>query len=295
MTVSLDSALPETRAARRAFDRAVDFDAACFVHDETRRRLLERLDLVRVQPRVAVDLGCATGRGALELARRYPAARVLAIDSSVQMLRAARARCAPVAAICPLGGDAQRLPLREECAQLMLANLVLPWCRPEALFAEAARVLEPGGVLLFATLGPDSLAEVRRAWAAVDSALHVHAAFDMHDIGDLAVSAGLAEPVLDVERIEITYERVAGLVRDLRACGAVNVAAGRRRGLTGARRWREFERGLAGNGNASRFGVTVEIVLGIAFGRGARPADAGPSGEVAVPLARVRRRGAGHK
>ena len=293
MTVSLDSALPEARAARRAFDRALCFDSACFVHDETRRRLLERLDLVRLEPRVAVDLGCATGRGALALAQRYPAARVLAVDSSAGMLRATRARCTSVAAISALGGDAERLPLRAAAVQLMLANLVLPWCRPQALFAEAARVLEPGGVLLFATLGPDSLAEVRRAWGAVDSALHVHAAFDMHDLGDLVVSAGLAEPVLDVDRIEVTYARVANLVRDLRACGAVNVAAGRRRGLTGARRWRAFERELERDGNASRFGVTVEIVLGLAFGTGARPAvDGGRPGEVAVPLARVGRRGA---
>ena len=288
--MSLDSALPEARAARRAFERAVGFDEACVVHDETRRRLLERLDLIRLEPRVVVDLGCATGRGALALAQRYPAARVLAVDSSAAMLRAARARCAPVPAISALRGDAEHLPLRAESAQLIIANLVLPWCRPQALFAEAARVLEPGGALLFATLGPDSLDEVRRAWAAVDTALHVHAAFDMHDVGDLAVAAGLAEPVLDVDRIEVTYDRVASLVRDLRACGAVNVAGGRRRGLTGARRWRAFERGLAGNGNASRFGVTVEIVLGLAFGSGARPADRGRLGEVAVPLTRVRRR-----
>jgi malonyl-CoA O-methyltransferase len=291
MSVSLDSALPDARATRRAFERAVGFDAACFVHDETRRRLLERLDLVRVAPRVVVDLGCATGRGAVALAQRYPAARVLAVDSSIAMLRATCARAASVGAISPLCGDAQRLPLRAGCAQLILANLVLPWCRPQALFAEAARVLEAGGVLLFATLGPDSLMEIRRAWAAVDSALHVHAAFDMHDVGDLAVAAGLAEPVLDVDRVEVTYERVASLVGDLRACGGVNVAAGRRRGLTGVRRWRAFERSLTGNANASRFGVTVEIVLGLAFGGAPKAAELGPPGEVAVPLARVGWRG----
>jgi malonyl-CoA O-methyltransferase len=221
MSVSLDSALPEAGATRRSFDRAATFDRASFVHDETRSRLFERLDLVDLEPRVAVDLGCATGRGAAALAARYPTARVLAVDSSAGMLRAARAGAAELPSVAVLGGDAERLPLRDHSVQLVLANLVLPWCRPPALFAETARVLEAGGLLLFATLGPDSLKELREAWGAVDSALHVHAAFDLHDVGDLALAAGLAEPVLDVDRLAITYSSVARLVDDLRSCAAV--------------------------------------------------------------------------
>jgi malonyl-CoA O-methyltransferase len=294
MSVSLESALPNARATRRSFDRATSFDGACFVHDETRRRLLERLDLFDLAPRVAVDLGCATGRGAVALASRYPDARVLAVDSSAGMLRAARARAAAVPSVMALGGDAERLPLRDQSVQLLLANLVLPWCRPPALFAEAARVLEAGGMLLFATLGPDTLREVRAAWGTVDSALHVHAAFDLHDIGDLALAAGLAEPVIDVDRLEVSYSSVARLVEDLRSCAAVNVAAGRRRGLTGLRRWQAFERALVGGGNAARFGVTLELVLGQAWGGGRRPGRRGVgSGEVAVPLETLRRRSAG--
>ena len=71
-------------------------------------------------------------------------------------------------------------------------------------------MLADGGALLFATLGPDSLQEVRAAFGAVDDRIHVHAAFDMHDLGDLALAAGLAEPVLDVDRLEVTYADVAG-------------------------------------------------------------------------------------
>jgi malonyl-CoA O-methyltransferase len=292
MSVSLDSALPESRATRRSFDRATRFDDASFIHDETRRRLLERLDLFDLEPRIAVDLGCATGRGALALAGRYPATRVLAIDSSAGMLRVARANAAAISSVAVLGGDAERLPLGDQSVQLVLANLVLPWCRPPTLFAEAARVLEADGLLLFATLGPDSLKELRAAWGAVDSALHVHAAFDLHDIGDLALTAGLAEPVIDVDRLEVTYSSVARLVDDLRSCAAVNVAAGRRRGLTGRRRWHAFERALVGGGNAARFAITLELVLGQAWGRGPRAARRGEgSGEIAVPLASLRRRG----
>jgi malonyl-CoA O-methyltransferase len=282
VSLSLDDALPEKRAARRAFDLARDFDSACFIHDEARGRLLERLDLVRLEPRLAVDVGCATGRGARLLAARYPAARVLAIDSSSGMLRAAAAHATSSVAI--LGGDAELLPLRAHCADLVLANFVLPWCRPDRLFAEAARVLAEGGALLFATLGPDSLQEVRAAFGAVDDRIHVHAAFDMHDLGDLALAAGLAEPVLDVDRLEVTYADLAGLVRDLRAAGATNVAGGRRRSLTGRQRWQRFEARLAPA--HGRLAVTVELILGQAWGRGAR----GDRGEVLVPIDRIRRR-----
>lgn len=290
MTISLDFAWPERRAARRAFDRAVGFDDACVVHDETRARLLERLSFFRIEPRVAVDLGCATGRGALAIAQRFPKARVLAIDSSRGMLNVARAACAANPAITVVGGEAERLPIASGSAQLVLANLVLPWCKPQILFAEAARVLEAGGLLVFATLGPDSLQEVRRAWGEVDDRLHVHAAFDMHDLGDLALAAGLGEPVLDVDRLALTYENPAALVRDLRACGAVNVAAGRRRELTGPNRWRAFERHLAQPSVGGRFAVTVEIVLGQAWGGGKpRATPSGPA-ETTVAIEQIGRR-----
>ena len=287
MSLSLDDALPEPRAARRAFDRAREFESACFIHDEARSRLTARLDLVRLVPTVAVDLGCATGRGAAALAARYPAARVLAVDSSLGMLRAAAAGACGTVRV--LGGDAAALPLSAGSVELVLANLVLPWCRPERLFAEAARVLADGGALLFATLGPDSLQEVRAAFAAVDDRIHVHAAFDMHDLGDLALAAGLAEPVLDVDRIEVTYADVAGLARDLRAVGAVNVAGGRRRSLTGRRRWGRFVERLP-LGPDGRLAVTIELILGQAWGRGpvARPPVG--SSEVRVPVERIRRR-----
>ena len=282
MSLSLDDALPEKGAARRAFDRARDFDACCFIHDEARARLLARLDLVRLEPELIVDLGCGTARGANALAARYPAASVLAVDSSSGMLRCAAATAASSVAV--LGGDAERLPLRAHCTELVLANLVLPWCRPDRVFGEVARVLTEGGAVLFATLGPDSLQEVRAAFAAVDPLIHVHAAFDMHDLGDLALAAGLAEPVLDVDRVEVTYRDLAGLVRDLRGMGAMNVAGGRRRSLTGRARWQRFEAALAPAD--SRLAVTVELILGQAWGRG----PARGRGEILVPIDRIRRR-----
>jgi malonyl-CoA O-methyltransferase len=288
-TFELELALPAREACRAAFARAAaTFDAACFVHDWTRERLLQRLPFLRLDPKVIVDLGCATGRGAAVLVRQFPGARVLAIDTSLAMLAAVERGTA--ARLAPIAGDAERLPLASRSASLVLANLVLPWCRPDAFFKELARVLAPGGALMFATLGPDTLREVRRAWASVDSGIHVHAAFEMHDLGDAVAAAGLAEPVLDVERMTLEYRDVVDLVRDLRACGAANAAAGRRKALTGRRRWQAFAEGLHATRHGERFDVTIEVIFGQAWGGGAR-ARAGA--EVVVPLTRIGRRAPG--
>jgi malonyl-CoA O-methyltransferase len=288
VTLRLADALPEKRATRRAFDAAEGFEHACFIHDEARAKLLARLDYVALAaPRLAIDLGCATGRGASALALRYPSAQIVALDTSSRMLAAATRTAG--ARIAVVGGDAERLPLRAGSVDLALANLVLPWCRPDAVFAEAARVLKDGGLVLFATVGPDTLQEVRAAFGTVDRAIHVHAAFDIHDLGDMALAAGLAEPVLDLDRLEVTYSDLAALVRDLRAMGAVNVAGARRRGLTGIERWRGFERALIPR--TGRLVVTVELIFGLAFGRGAGPRSAaGSPAEVVIPIDRLQRR-----
>jgi malonyl-CoA O-methyltransferase len=287
MTISLDQALPDKRAARRSFDRATAFDTACFVHDVARERLLERLEFLGQAPRTIVDLGCGTGRDAAALRALYPEARLLALDSSRGMLRATAARSDLGATV--VGGDAERLPFGAQSVDLLFASLVLPWCRPDRVFAEAARVLTDGGVLAFATLGPDSLAEIRSAFAATDNAIHVHAAFDMHDLGDWILAAGLAEPVLDVDRLTVTYAAPAALWRDLKAVGACNVAGARRRALTGRRRWADMEHALAGR--PERFTVTVELIFGQAFGRGsgAVQRSGGAAREFAVPVERIGR------
>lgn len=282
-------ALPEARATRRAFDRAAKtFNAASVVHDETRVRLLERLDFVRLAPAAILDLGCAAGDGAHALKLRYPAAQVIAVDMSLPMLHAARNLASAGDEASFIAADAERLPVMNGAIDLIFANMLLPWTRPQQIFTESARVLGEGGLLVFATLGPDSLQQLRRAWAAVDDGVHVHAFFDMHDLGDLAVASGLAEPVLDVDRIELTYRDVDSMVQDLRSCGAINVAAGRRPTLTGRKRWVGFEQALLRGRSEGRFPLTIELILGQAWGTGrARGARAGSSGEAAVAVSDI--------
>lgn len=289
MPLRAQDALPSARDARKTFDRvSTRFDEASIVHDEARRRLLERLQYVRIDPARVVDLGCAAGGGAVALADAFPSARLIAIDASAAMLRVARARCG--GSVQWLRADGERLPLGDGMAGLVFANMLLPWCRPESLFAEVARVLEPSGLFLFSTLGPDSLLQLRRAWASVDDAVHVHGFVDMHDLGDLVVRAGLAEPVLAAETLSLTYAGVGDLVRDLRASGGVNIAAGRRRGLTGRAAWRSFEKALLAGRRHDRLSITIELILAHAWGVGPRPQVRGALAEHAVPIDRIRRR-----
>lgn len=277
--LAAELALPEAEACRTRFDQAArSFSSACFVHDEARRRLLDRFEGLRIEPDICVDLGCALAESALELRRRFPEARVLALDSSLEMLKRAGTRN-----FTKVAGDVACLPFRDRSVDLLFANMVLPWARPERFFAEARRVLGPNGVLMFSTLGPDTLKELRQAWARADDAIHVHGFFDVQTLGDLALAAGLEEPVLDVDRIRVSYAELSAAIRDLRAIGATNTAGGRRRGLTGRGRWHRFVEALWQEQGEGRLGLTVELIFGQAFGA-ARASRAGGAGEILVPL-----------
>ena len=156
---------------RRSFDRAATtYDAAAVLQGEVRELLLERLDLAALTPRVVLDAGAGTGHASRALKRRYPAAHVLALDSALGMLRAAARQQTwfrPFAQdLCGRGAAAVG---QTGSVDLILSNFMLPWVDPDAVFAEFRRVLGPRGLLSFTSLGPDTLRELRAAWAQVDS------------------------------------------------------------------------------------------------------------------------------
>lgn len=273
---------------RRRFDAAAAaFADASFIHDEARQRLLGRLDFLKIEPAVIVDLGCGNGGGAVLLGDRFPGARVIAVDSSAAMTAAARRRSGTPEYVV---ADAEQLPFADGAVDLLFANLVLPWCRPDRFVAEAARVLSADGLLLLSAAGPDTLVELRRAWREVDANMHVHPFMDMHDLGDLLGHAGLVEPVMDVDRLTVTYASLPDLAADLTACGARNAAPARPAGLTSRTRWQRFGAALDKRRQDGRIAVSVELIFAQAWGGGARPGRAAGPGEVAVPVDRIGRR-----
>lgn len=276
-------------SARRAFDRAAPgYDEAAVLQREIATRMLDRLDYVRLTPVTILDLGAGTGYAVNALQRRYRKARVIALDFSLGMLRIARGRGTLLRRPRCVCADAESLPLADLSVDLIVSNATLQWCNDlERTFRDLLRVLGPGGLLMFTTFGPDTLKELRESWAAADGYSHVSPFPDMHDVGDALVRAGFAEPVMDAERLTLTYRDVRSLMGDLKVLGTRNATRKRPRGLTGRARLRAVELAYETYRVDGRLPASYEVVYGHAWAPSQR---ATPDGGVAIPLSALRRR-----
>jgi malonyl-CoA O-methyltransferase len=259
------------RDIRRQFDRAAPhFDSADFVHAVTREGLRQRLEPLLVEARTILDLGSATGATGRMLRTRFRRAHIISLDFSREMLEEARRQKSLLSKASFVLADAERLPFADGVFDLVVANQLLPWLpEPGRVFGEVARVLRKGGVFAFATLGPDSFQELAKAWSGIDAAAHVNRFADMHDIGDGLVRAGLADPVLDVDRLAVSYEDVDRFLSDLTRAGARNALAARSRGLVGRRRFEAMKAALAAPGEQGQIALELELVYGHCWGSGA--------------------------
>ncbi len=255
---------------RRRFERAATtFDDSDFVHAATRAGLLARLEPLLVDAKTVIDLGAATGAANRALEKRFRAARVIAVDIAHGMLRKAREKKSWLSKTSFAQASADALPFPNESVDVIFSNLLLPWVDdPAPVFSEVARVLRKGGVFAFATLGPDSLQEVARAWGSVDDNAHVNRFPDMHDLGDGLVNAGLRDPVLDVDRLSVSYENSASLFADLTAVGARNTSQHRAGTLTGKHRYAAMVAALDDTAVDGKITLDLELVFGHCWGAG---------------------------
>jgi malonyl-CoA O-methyltransferase len=269
----MDEFVIDKKLMRRAFNRAATgYDTSAVLQREVCTRMLERLEYIRLQPERILDAGSGTGWGTRRLARHYPDAQAIALDIASGMLQTARGHSgwwqklfggARQMQIC---GDIEALPLAAKSVEMVWSNLAIQWCNDlPATFAELHRVLKVDGLLMFSTFGPDTRNELRRAFDGVDRHNHLNRFTDMHDIGDMLVHSGFAEPVMDMEYLTLTYDDVRGVLQDLKSIGAHNATTGRPRGLMGKNAWarlvENYER-LRSNG---KLPATFEVVYGHAW------------------------------
>jgi malonyl-CoA O-methyltransferase len=273
---------------RSRFDRAAaTYANAAVVQREVGNRLLERFDVMRLSPAVVLDVGCGPGTHTGALASRFADAEIFAIDQSAAMV----ARAAPIVdapkvnwlerigilkkSATPVGhtrglvADIAALPFAREHADVLWSNFALHWTNDlPTLFAEWNRVLKVGGVMMFTAPGPDTLIELRRAltWANVPPDQRVQRFTDLHDIGDMLVHAGFADPVMDMEVITLEYANVDALWRDLKAQAAANAMQTRPRGLMTPSKLRAIEAALdAGRRDGGPIRISVEVIYGHAW------------------------------
>lgn len=280
-----DIAKLNVRDVRRRFDRAAEsFDDADFVHRVTRDGLFARLEPMTIDARTVIDLGSATGTGSHMLAKRFRRARIIAVDLSRNMLFKCRTKSSWISRVSIVQANACALPFANQSVDVVASNLLLPWIdAPAAVFDEVSRVLRKDGLFTFATLGPDSLLELRRAWMVADTSAHVNRFLDMHDVGDALVRAGLKDPVLDVDRLAVSYENADALFRDLTAMGARNCLAGRNPALVGKHRFRTMTDALRAPGDGNLLALELELVYGHCWGCGA----ATPAGDFHIDAGNI--------
>lgn len=286
----------DKQKVQAAFDQAArNYDEAAVLQHEIGQRLLDRLEFIKIEPEIIIDIGSGTGRLSSAIAERYPDSAVYSLDLASEMLNYARKQSItqPTDFIC---GDAEQLPFSDQSADLIVSNVTIQWCMNlEQAFKEFYRIIKPGGLLMFTTFGPDTLKELRSSWSGVDKHNHVNAFFDMHDIGDALKRIGLSDPVMDVENFTLTYQEATGLMRDLKAVGAHNVTEGRPHGLTGKHRLQKvikrYEQFRMDDGLLP---ATYEVIYGHAWAPLPRDendmGDANEDGTVSIPLSRMRRR-----
>lgn len=265
--VATAPALDKRKVAHSFSRAATTYDSAASLQRRVGEQLLRQLLLQQPPqdpaPEWILDVGCGTGFFTQKLADCFPQSLLLGLDIAEGMLQLARQRTAKFPAYW-LTGDGESLPLRDHSMDIIFSSLVIQWCEnlPQ-LFTELWRALKPGGQLLFSTLGPNTLHELKQAWGAVDGYVHVNRFQSADDIQAAAAAAGFTLASWQVQDCVMDFVAVEDLMRELKALGAHNINRGQGKGLTGRRKLARVKAAYEKFRSGDKLPATYEVFYGI--------------------------------
>ncbi len=237
--VGLDKQLDKKKVAQSFSRAAPTYDSVAQLQRDIGAQLFSQLPDDLPAQSVVLDLGSGTGFFTRQLAAKYRESQLIGLDIAEGMLHYAAEQHDGINWLC---SDAELLPIADNSVDIIFSSLAIQWCNnlPQ-LMAELARVLKPGGQVHIATLGPDTLYELKSAWQQVDDYVHVNR---FQSSPNLIAAINPAQLVVNEPQQEIRilyYERLNELTRELKALGAHNINSGKQEGLTGRARLFSFK------------------------------------------------------
>ena len=263
----------DKRLIAESFSKAAStYDAYAFLQKEVASRTFERLSYMNVKPKMILDAGCGTGICSRQLRDTFSRAKVTGVDIAPGMIELASKDQKTFKKIKYQVADIDALPFEKDTFDIVFSSLTVQWSQNlDKTFSELNRVLKPGGLLIFSTLGPDTLIELKESWQKIDSDVHVNQFIDMHIVGDQVFNAGFENTVMDRDIITLTYKTMLGLMKDLKSIGAHNINNGRPKGMMGKGKFKMLESAYESFRSDGVLPATYEVIYGHAWKREDNP------------------------
>ena len=249
---------PDKKQMLRSFNAsAASYDQVAVVQRAVLKKLLSKLNSKNLNPSLVLDLGAGTG--AAVLSDEFKTAHIIEMDIAINMLKYSQQQNrADQSYLC---ADAERIPLADQSVDIVFSSLMLQWCDIKTAFAEIKRILRPGGLFTFSSLGPQTLKELRQSWAAVDEHTHVNHFSCHEEIEKSLLTTGFEDVFLEQEGFRLFFNDALSVMRDLKQLGAHNVNTGRCKGLTGKQRLQKMIAAYEQYRHNDKLPVTYDVIF----------------------------------